>query len=316
MNILNSMILPDNCCQNTINFPVSFSGVGIHSGKVVTIKLLPANHDTGIIFKRTDLSINNRIKVDIENISSSKFCSKLENSQKVSVSTVEHLLASLHSLSIDNVLIEIDSSELPAMDGSAYEFTSKLLEVGIKAQKKSKKLIKVLKHIKVEINNRSIEVKPSDYLKFNLKINYPNCLIGIDEYTYIHNKSNFINDICFSRTFCLYQDIEKLRAAGYGLGGNLNNAIVVNKNKILNESGLKCEQEFIKHKVLDCLGDFYLAGYPIVGDFRSLEPGHELNNKLLKKIFENKNNYSFVTLDEFKSHMILENNEFSKVSVA
>ena len=202
MNILNSMILPDNCCQNTINFPVSFSGVGIHSGKVVTIKLLPANHDTGIIFKRTDLSINNKIKVDIENISSSRFCSKLENSQKVSVSTVEHLLASLHSLSIDNVLIEINTSELPAMDGSAYEFTSKLLEAGIKTQKKSKKVLRILKNIKVEINNRSIEVKPSDYLKFNLKINYPNCLIGNDEYTYIHNKSNFINDICLEILPC------------------------------------------------------------------------------------------------------------------
>lgn len=316
MNILNSMLLNDNHYQNTINNPISFSGVGIHSGKVVNMKLFPADHDAGITFKRTDLKINNEIKVSIENIVLSRFCSKLENTHKVSVSTVEHLLASLHSLSIDNVLIEVDAPELPAMDGSACEFTFKILEAGIKTQKKSKNILKVLKNIKVEINNRSIEVKPSSELKFTLKINYPNCLIGSDEYTYTHNDKNFINEICFARTFCLYQDINKLRAAGYGLGGNLNNAIVVNKNKILNKSGLKCEQEFIKHKVLDCLGDFYLAGIHIVGDFKSIEPGHELNNKLLKKIFQNKNNYTFITSNENKSHMLLDNSQFSKVSVA
>ena len=231
MNILNSMLLNDNYHQKTINYPISFTGVGIHSGKVVNMKLLPADQDTGIIFKRTDLKLNNKIRVSIENISPSKFCSKLENTHKVSVSTVEHLLASLHSLSIDNVLIEVDAPELPAMDGSACEFTFKLLEAGIKTQEKPKHILKVLKNIKVEINNRSIEVKPSNELKFTLKINYPNCLIGNDKYTYIHNERNFIDKICFARTFCLYQDIDKLRAAGYGLGGNLNNAIVVNKNE-------------------------------------------------------------------------------------
>ncbi len=158
MNIVNSMVLPTSYCQNTINHPVTFSGVGIHSGKVVNMKLLPAVEDSGIVFKRTDLEFNNEIKVCIENISNSKFCSKLENENNVSVSTVEHLLATLHSLSIDNVIVEIDSSELPAMDGSSCEFTYKLLEVGKKTQKKSKKILRVLKKIKIEMQNRSTAV--------------------------------------------------------------------------------------------------------------------------------------------------------------
>lgn len=316
MNIVNSMILPSIYCQNTINHPVTFSGVGIHSGKVVNMKLLPAIEDSGIVFRRTDLKLNNEIKVCIENISDSKFCSKLENENNVSVSTVEHLLATLHSLSIDNVIVEIDSSELPAMDGSSCEFTYKLLEVGKKTQKKSKKILRVLKKIKIEIQNRSIEVSPANELTFSLKINYPNCLIGSDEYSYTFNDNSFIENICFARTFCLYEDIVKLRAAGYGLGGNLNNAIVVNNNKILNESGLKCENEFVKHKILDCLGDFYLSGHHIIGNFKSTEPGHELNNKLLKKIFEDKNNYAFTKLNEYMSPIHIDDSEFAKISVA
>ena len=208
MNIINSQILNNNYYQNTIKSAVSFIGVGIHSGKAVNMKLLPAKDDFGIVFKRTDLNVNNYIKVIPENIEFSKFCSKLKNQDGVYVSTVEHLLATLHSFDINNILIEINSSELPAMDGSSYEFTKKLMEVGLQIQKKPKKVLKILKKISIKDGLRSIKVLPSSHLSLSIKIQYPNDLIGKDEYIYTHNTQNFIEDICYARTFCLSKDIE------------------------------------------------------------------------------------------------------------
>ena len=316
MNIINSQIFNASIYQNTINSPISFGGVGIHSGKAVNMTLFPAADNFGIVFKRTDLYKNNYIKAVPENIDVSKFCSKLKNKYGVYVSTVEHLLATLHSFDISNILIEINAPELPAMDGSSYDFTRKLLEVGLQIQKKPKKILKILKEVSIKDGSRTIKVLPSDHLSFSIKINFSNNLIGKDEYVYTHNSQNFIEDICYARTFCLSKDIVKLRAGGFGLGGNLNNAIVVKDNKILNDTGLRCNKEFVKHKILDCVGDFYMSGLPLLGSVHATQPGHELNNRLIKKIFQNKNNYEIQELYSYDMPITNQENTLNNINVA
>ena len=193
MNIINTQIINKNFYQNTINSSVFFNGVGIHGGKAVNMTLHPADDDFGIVFKRVDLDIENYIKVIPENIDFSKYCSKLKNKHGVYVNTVEHLLATLHALDVNNVLIEINSPELPAMDGSSFEFTKRLMEVGLKIQKKPKKVLKICQKVSVKEGVRSIKVLPSSYLSFSIKINFSNNLIGKDQYDYTHNTQNFVD---------------------------------------------------------------------------------------------------------------------------
>ena len=308
MNFLNTMSRQNNfISQTTINEKISFSGVGIHNGKAVNVSLLPAEVDTGIVFRRTDLDKNNEIKVNFNNIIESKFCSKIKNKNNVIISTLEHLMSTLNALSIDNLIVEIDSYELPAMDGSAYEYTYKISEVGKKSQNKPKKFLKINKEISVNLGKRWIKIVPSNELLINLEIDYPNTLIGKDTIHYLHNERSFVNDICYARTFTLLSNVEKLRASGFGIGGNLNNALVVDKYELVNETGLRAKNEFIKHKVLDCLGDFYLSGFQILGEIRSFSPGHELNFQLLKEIFKSESNFEITTkiddqVEFFESH--------------
>jgi len=316
MNIINTQIFNDNLYQNTINSAISFNGVGIHTGKAVNMTLFPAEDDFGIVFKRVDLDKNNHIKLIPENIDFSKYCSKLKNKYGVSVSTVEHLLATLHSLDINNVLIEINSPELPAMDGSSYEFTKKLMDIGLQIQKKPKKILKILKKVTIKDGTRSIKVLPSSHLSFSIKINFPNELIGKDKFYYTHNTQNFIDEICYARTFCLSKDVVKLRAAGFGLGGNLNNAIVVEDNKVLNNTGLRCNKEFVKHKILDCIGDFYMTGLPLLGSVCATQPGHELNNRLIKKIFQNKDNFEIIELNSYNIPVSYQEDVMNNINVA
>ncbi len=282
--------------QTTINNKISFSGVGIHNGKAVNMNLFPAAVDNGIIFKRIDLEKNNEIKVSFDNVIKSRFCSKIKNNSNVFISTLEHLMASLNGLSIDNLIVEIDSNELPAMDGSAYEYTSKILETGVKIQNKPKKFLKINKEVSVNLGERWIKILPSNELMINLEIDYPNTLIGNDTINYTYNKDSFVEDICYARTFTLLNNVEKLRASGFGIGGNLNNAIVVDKYHLVNNTGLRSKNEFIKHKVLDCLGDIYLSGFQILGKIHSFSPGHELNFHLLKEIFKSESNYEIITM--------------------
>jgi len=316
MNIINSQIVNEKLYQSTINSPISFNGVGIHSGKAVNMTIFPADNDFGIVFKRIDLDTNNYIRVIPENIYLSKYCSKLKNKHGVCVGTVEHLLATLHSFHINNVLIEINSPELPAMDGSSYEFTKRLMEVGIQIQKKTKKVLKILKEVSVKEGVRSIKVLPSNHLSFSIKINFSNNLIGKHQYDYTHNTQNFIDEICYARTFCISKDVLKLRAAGYGLGGNLNNVIVVEDNKILNDTGLRCDKEFVKHKILDCIGDFYMSGLPLLGRIYATQPGHELNGKLLKKIFQDKDNYKILEFNSYYMPIPHQENIINNINVA
>ncbi len=316
MNIINTHIFNDNYYQKTVKSAISFNGVGIHTGKAVNMTLLPADDNFGIVFKRIDLNKNNYIKATPQNIDNSKFCSRLKNKHGIYVSTVEHLLATLHGFEINNVLIEINSPELPAMDGSSYEFTQKLIDVGLKIQKTPNNILKIRKKISIQDGKRSIKVFPSNHLSFSIKIDYSNNFIGKDEYIYNHNMQNFINEICYARTFCISNDVVKLRASGFGLGGNLNNAIVVEDNNVLNDDGLRCSNEFVKHKILDCIGDLYMAGMPILGSVYATQPGHELNNRLLKKIFQNKSNYEIININSHHTPISHHENIINNINVA
>ena len=277
--------------QKTLKRKINFSGVGVHSGRAVSMSIEPAEADTGIVFERTDLEKNNVIKAVIDNVVDSRLCTKIKNSSGIYVSTIEHLMAALSALGIDNAIVKINTSELPALDGSSNEYVKKIINSGIKTLNKSKKIFKVLKEVKVKSGERFISITPSNRLSINISINYPDTIIGHSQYFYTHTQDNFINDLSKARTYTLYEDIEKMRTAGLAIGGNLNNAIVVDKYKILNPEGLRLEKEFVKHKTLDCIGDFYLLGMQLVGNIECFAPGHNLNQQLIREILKNRENY-------------------------
>ena len=290
MNYINNQITHISL-QKTIKKKIHFSGVGVHNGRAVSMTIEPAEVNTGIMFIRTDLKDDNTIKAIIDNVVDTRLCTKIKNSRGVSVSTIEHLMAALNALDIDNVVVKINSSELPALDGSSHEYVKKITNAGIKILNNKKKFFKILKRVEVKSGDRFISVTPSDSLSINISINYPDTVIGYSEYFYSHTINNFIKNLSMARTYTLQEDIEKMRTAGLAIGGTLNNAIVVDKYKILNPDGLRMEKEFIKHKTLDCIGDLYLLGMPLVGRIDCHAPGHNLNQKLIKEIIKNKENY-------------------------
>jgi len=313
MNFINNPLKMNKSKQTTLQNKVIFSGVGIHNGRAVTMSVEPANPNTGIVFERIDIKYNNTIKAIINNTETSKLCSKITNAYGVSVSTIEHLMAAFNGLNIDNALIKLDSSELPALDGSSEEYTNKINKIGIKTQKENRNFLKILKKISIYENNRYISVAPADEFSIDVEINYPNTIIGSDKLLYVHNKANFIKHISKARTFAFAQDIQKMRATGLAIGGSLNNAIVVDKYKILNSTGLRINNEFIKHKTLDCLGDFYLLGMPIIGKVTCFAPGHKINQNFIKEILKKKTNYKIENGNKYNSFNSYFNEEDTKL---
>ncbi len=291
MNYINTKT-SNTVLQKTLKRKILFSGIGVHSGRAVSMSIEPASCDTGIVFERTDLENKNIIKAVIDNVVESRLCTKIKNSSGIFVATIEHLMAAFSALGIDNAIVKINSSELPALDGSSNEYVKKILNAGINTLNKRKKIFKILKEVKVKNGDRFISISPSNNLSINISIDYPDTIIGQSQYFYTHSQDNFINDLSMARTYTLYEDIEKMRTAGLAIGGNLNNAIVVDKYKILNPEGLRIEKEFVKHKTLDCIGDFYLLGMELIGNIDCFAPGHNLNQQLIREILKNKDNYS------------------------
>ena len=291
MNFISNQVNTKPIMQTTLKNKLLFSGVGIHNGRAVKMSIEPAKPNTGIIFKRVDLDNNNLIKSIIDNVETSQLCTKITNNHGISVSTIEHLMATFNGLKIDNAIIKLNSPELPAMDGSSDEYTLKIIKSGIKTQNTSRKYLKIVKKITIREDHRYISITPANELTLDIEINYPNTIIGNDKFSYKDSKEEFIKNISKARTFAFNEDIEKMRAAGLAIGGSLNNAIVVDKFKIVNSSGLRLDKEFTKHKVLDCLGDFYLLGMPIIGKIECFAPGHRLNAKFIKEILKDKTNY-------------------------
>ncbi len=270
--------------QTTLSKPVKFSGIGLHSGKKSEIRILPAEADDGIIFKRVDLKKNNIIKADYQKVTSAKLCTTLENDFGVKVSTVEHLLAALYIAEIDNVLIEINNDEVPIMDGSAINFLKVLKNTSIKSLTSKRNYLKIKEKIELIDGEKKISIEPSDdTLEVEFQLNYENKVIGNQKNTINFNKDN-TDDVSKSRTFCLYKDIEKIKKAGLAKGGSLENAIVVDNEKVLNKGGLRNEKEFVNHKILDLVGDFLLSGFRILGKVKCNQGGHQLTNMFLRKL--------------------------------
>jgi len=297
--------------QKTVNRDVSIDGVGLHSGKQVNMRILPALPNSGIQFKRIDIPKNNIIIPSVFNVTSATLCTTISNEYGVKISTIEHLMAALFGLGIDNAIIEVDNCEIPILDGSSKIFIQKIKSAGIKESNIPIKIISINKKISFEDNNKFISIEPSKTnLLIDFEIKYKNSLIGTQRNLVDVYNSN-LTEIFDSRTFCLFEDVKKLQSMGFALGGSLDNAIVVKDNEVLNKDGLRNEKEFVNHKILDCIGDLFLSGYKVVGKIVCSQGGHKLTNDLLRKVYEDKKNFS---LHEIKEKT-LSNTLVNKVSL-
>ena len=284
--------------QKTVKDTIKFSGIGLHSGKLVKLNIKPAEPNTGIIFKRVDINSNNIIYPNFENVSNTSLNTTISNEYGIKVSTIEHLMGALLGVGVDNALIEIDNEEVPILDGSAKEFVEKIISSGFNISNSPIKIIKIKKKVSFEDGKRFISIEPSKIsLDINFELKYENTMIGNQK-----NKINIyeedLTDIFNSRTFCLFEDIEKIKKNGLAKGGSLDNAIVVKNKTILNKNGLRNSKEFVNHKILDCIGDLYTCGYRMVASVVCSQGGHYLTNQLLRKVFENKDNFSILEIQE------------------
>ncbi len=284
--------------QRTIKNKISLNGIGLHTGKLVKLNLLPSQPNTGIIFKRIDLNKNNIVIPLYKNVIDTTLCTTLSNEHGVKVSTVEHLMGALYGLGIDNLTVEVNSQELPILDGSAKTFIEKILSTGIETSSAPIKLIKINKKVSIDEGNKTISLDKSKVAsEIDFEIKYKNKIIGTQR-----NKVNIFSDelqqIFESRTFCLYEDVEKLKKAGLAQGGSLDNAIVIGQSEVLNKNGLRNAKEFVNHKILDCMGDLYLSGYRIVGSLVTSAGGHGLTNKILRKLFSDNSNFTVIEIKE------------------
>ena len=282
--------------QKTVSKKISFSGVGIHSGKKVNLNILPSSPNSGIVFKRVDLNKNNIVYPLYNNVTDTTLCTTISNEYGVKVSTIEHLMAAFYGIGIDNAIIELDSQEVPILDGSAKVFVDSIKNAGLKFSDQPIKIIKINKKIKLQDGDKFISIDKSNIAcEIEFQIKYKNSLIR-NQKNKINVFEDNLDDIYNSRTFCLYEDIEKLKKLNLGKGGSLENAIVLKSEKIINESGLRNELEFVNHKILDCMGDLFLSGYKIIGTIKCSQGGHSLTNKLLKEVFDDQSNYSLIEI--------------------
>ena len=284
--------------QKTLKQTVELEGIGLHSGKAVKLKIKPSEPDTGIVFKRIDLKYNNIIYPSFLNVSNTSLNTTISNEFGVKVSTIEHLMGALFSLGIDNALIEIDNEEVPILDGSAKEFIEKILIADFVSSNKPIKIIKINKRVEFRDGERFISIEPSKLsLDIEFELKYKNKVIG-NQKNRINVYNDELKDILNSRTFCLYEDIEEIKKIGLAKGGSLDNAIVVKDESILNEGGLRNSKEFVNHKILDCIGDLFTSGYRIIGQVKCSQGGHYLTNQMLRKMFNDSNNFSIVEIHE------------------
>ena len=259
---------------------------------------MPAAPNSGIIFKRIDLNLNNIIYPNFNNVTNTSLNTTISNEYGVKVSTIEHLMGALYGLGIDNALIEIDNEEVPILDGSAIQFVQKLVKTGIKSSDVPIKIIKIKKRVEFINGKRSIAIEPSKLsLNIDFELKFDNPVIN-NQRNLIKVYEDDLTDVYNSRTFCLYEDIERIKNQGLAQGGSLENAIVVRDKEILNKEGLRNKKEFVNHKILDCIGDLYTCGYRLLANIKCSQGGHFLTNELLKKVFANQENYTVLEIKE------------------
>ena len=280
--------------QQTLSAAIFVKGIGLHTGTNVSMKLVPAEADFGIKFYRTDIDKNNSIDAIWSNVSNTILSTTISNKFGVSVSTIEHIMSALSGLHIDNLKIEINGPEVPIMDGSSKIFVNLIETVPVKILNKKRKILKIKKNIKVIKEESSVELKPNKQFSIDFEIDFPSKIISKQSCQLQLINGNYKSDIASARTFGFERDVDTLRSNGLALGGSLENAVVVGDDKILNKEGLRFKDEFVRHKILDSIGDLYLAGSPIQGYFFGNKSGHYLNNLLLISLFSDKNNYEYI----------------------
>ena len=284
--------------QKTVKESVNFSGVGLHSGKIVNLCIKPSDPNTGIVFKRVDLKTNNIVYPDFSNVSNTSLNTTISNEHGIKISTIEHLMGALFGLGVDNALIEIDNEEVPILDGSAQEFINKITVSGFKKSDAPIKIVKIEKKVTFRDGERFISIEPSKIsLDIDFELKYENSIIG-NQRNKINVYEEDLNDIFNSRTFCLFEDIEKIKKNGLAKGGSLDNAIVVKGDEVLNKGNLRNTKEFVNHKILDCIGDLYTCGYRMIASVTCSQGGHYLTNQLLRKVFQDKENFSILEIKE------------------
>ncbi|MDC0438922.1 UDP-3-O-acyl-N-acetylglucosamine deacetylase [Candidatus Pelagibacter sp.] len=284
--------------QKTIKNNVTFNGVALHSGLDVNVCIKPAEPNFGIVFKRVDFKENNLVYPNFMNVTNTSLNTTIENEFGVKVSTIEHLMGALFGLGIDNALIEIDNEEVPILDGSAKDFIEKIISSGLVVSDSPIKIIKINKEIKFSDGERFISIEPSTLsLDIDFELKYKNPTIG-NQKNKVKVFEDDLTDVYNSRTYCLFEDIELIKKNGLAKGGSLQNAIVVKEDEILNPEGLRNNKEFVNHKILDCIGDLYTSGYRIIAKIKCSQGGHYLTNQLLRKVFENKDNFSILEIKE------------------
>ncbi|MFZ4761651.1 MAG: UDP-3-O-acyl-N-acetylglucosamine deacetylase [Alphaproteobacteria bacterium] len=290
--------------QNTISSPISMSGIGVHSGATVAITLLPAPTGHGIVFKRVDLGkdSNAYIPARYDHVSDTRLCTVLSNDHGIKIGTVEHLLAACASIGIDNLLIEVNSEEIPIFDGSSLPFIEAIHRVGVTRQAASKKFLRILETVEISFpDGRLASLSPSTQSIYHCRLEFAHAVIGEQHYTHLLTPDSFARDIAPARTFGFMHEVEKLRLAGLARGGSLENAVVIGDDKILNPEGLRFTDEFVRHKILDAVGDLSLCGHAIIGRYDAVRPGHALNNALLHALFQQEDAWDLVSIDSKKS---------------
>ena len=281
--------------QNTVSKTVSLSGVGLHSGKEIQLSIKPAGADEGIVFVRTDVEgKNNVIPARWDNVVDTQLCTVIGNIDGVTVGTIEHLMSALRGCGVDNAVIELDGAEVPVMDGSAMPFVKAIEEVGVEVQSAPRQILKILKPVTIEKDGKRVTLSPAEGSVFGGEIDFDHDQIGRQSYEVQLLNGNFKHDIAEARTFGFLHEVEWMRSQGLALGGSLDNAIVLDQNGVMNPAGLRFGDEFIRHKLLDAIGDLYLAGARIEGSYDGYKAGHEMNNLILHALFADHEAYAFI----------------------
>jgi len=286
-----SLNIPNISFQKTLNAKVFCQGVGLHSGLKIKMEILPAEPNHGIVFIRKDTSEDQKIFASYKNVSDTKLGTTIKNAAGFTVSTIEHLMAAFMGLKIDNALVLLSGYEVPIMDGSSKIFVDLINNIGIKEQFIQKRLVKIMKEVSVCIGRSSIIAQPSNNFSIDYKIDFEDPAIGVQNQKITNFGSNFDKEISSARTFGMLDEVQYMHENGLALGGSMDNAIVVDNGKVLNPEGLRFKNEFVRHKILDLCGDMYLCGKHIIGNISAVCAGHEINNKFLWELFNDKDNY-------------------------
>jgi len=302
--------------QHTVAAEVSCVGVSLHTGDMVNMTIRPAGPNTGIVFVRTDIAEHGTVAARFDAVVETTLGTTIANKQGVTVSTIEHVMAALWGAGIDNARIELDGAEVPIMDGSSEPFVFLLDCAGRVQQRALRRSIEVLREVTVEEGGSRATLSPHDGFMIDIEIAFNHKLIERQKATYDFTRTSFKQSLARARTFGFARDVEKMRSMGLALGGSLHNAIVLDEEQVLNEGGLRYADEFVRHKALDCVGDYFLAGAPILGTLTTFRPGHGINNKLLRALFADEANYRIVGGEEVETPFIVNRPEMTMAASA